>query len=154
MSGCWLWPASTTPNGYGQFGPIGSHRLAHRFSWEIYKGKIPDGMCVCHHCDVTSCVNPDHLFLGTYSDNMRDMVKKKRGPQAKKTHCPQGHPYSGSNLVPAKSAFGREGRRCRTCSNEWRKNRRRVRSKDPAYREMTNLKRRIWYRERKPKSKR
>lgn len=78
---CWLWAASTCGIGYGQIGngPAGSGcSMAHRYSYEIHKGPIPKGLCVCHKCDNTRCVNPDHLFLGTNHDNIKDMIKKGR----------------------------------------------------------------------------
>jgi HNH endonuclease len=69
------------PNGYGRFRVNGILDYAHRYSWKIYKGSIPQGMNVLHHCDNPSCVNPDHLFLGTQSENLHDMVAKGRGNQ-------------------------------------------------------------------------
>ncbi len=78
---CWVWTASKLPAGYGV-----AHfrqektRLAHRLSWEMAHGPIPDGMCVCHKCDNPPCVRPDHLFLGTTLDNTYDKVLKRRHP--------------------------------------------------------------------------
>lgn len=79
--GCWLWIASTNRKGYGRFGidACDGMRLAHRWSWEIHNGPIPDGLCVLHRCDVPACVNPAHLFLGTRVDNNADMERKGRG---------------------------------------------------------------------------
>lgn len=79
-SGCWLWEGAViAATGYGRFG-MGHSRVeyAHRASWSIYKGDIPYGMFVCHKCDTRTCVNPDHLFLGTAKDNMRDCSNKGR----------------------------------------------------------------------------
>lgn len=76
---CWVWTGAALPAGYGRW--KGAHRLvyAHRFSWELANGPIPDGMLVCHRCDNPPCVRPDHLFLGTPTDNIRDMNAKGRG---------------------------------------------------------------------------
>ena len=79
-SGCWLWTARCNPNGYGYLKvPPGRVKQAHRISFELYRGPIPNGLSVLHKCDVRSCVNPDHLFLGTQKDNIQDMDKKGRG---------------------------------------------------------------------------
>lgn len=77
-SNCHVWCAATNNSGYGHFGVNGKVVDAHRFSYEEYVGTIPHGMFVLHRCDNQSCVNPEHLFLGTQNDNLKDMDKKGR----------------------------------------------------------------------------
>ena len=84
-NGCWIWEGIFSHNGYGRFRLTGGYRIpAHRFSYEIFKGKIPEGLLVLHYCDNPSCVNPDHLWSGTAKENMHDMHKKGRGPKGYK----------------------------------------------------------------------
>lgn len=75
---CWLWMASCDTIGYGQFSFLSKSFPAHRFCWWITNGPIPPDMEICHHCDVRSCVNPAHLFMGTHADNLRDCRDKGR----------------------------------------------------------------------------
>ena len=75
---CWEWTASLDSKFYGQFRLNGKNILAHRLSWIILVGLIPDNLCVLHKCDNTKCINPDHLWLGTQQDNIKDMFKKGR----------------------------------------------------------------------------
>lgn len=75
-AGCWIWVG--TAGRYGKFFHEGRPKDAHRAAWLVFKGPIPQGMRVCHSCDVPLCVNPDHLFLGTAKDNTLDMMKKGR----------------------------------------------------------------------------
>ncbi len=76
--GCWIWSGCKDKKGYGQFNLKNKTMFSHRFSYELKYGKIPEKMCVCHKCDTPSCVNPDHLFLGTNKENLRDMISKGR----------------------------------------------------------------------------
>ena len=88
---CWLWTGGQYTTGYGQIKDRKIPKLAHRVSWELAYGGIPDGLWVLHKCDVHRCVNPNHLFLGTPADNSRDMSAKgrssrgARNPKAKLT---------------------------------------------------------------------
>lgn len=72
---CWGWHTSKK-NNYGRVQNKGKQKQAHRISWELHYGEIPKGLFVCHHCDNKNCVNPKHLFLGTCSDNVQDMLNK------------------------------------------------------------------------------
>jgi len=109
---CWLWTGHRNRNGYGC--GIRNHYkriLAHRASWIINCGEIPNGKLVLHKCDNPPCVNPEHLFIGTYRDNNIDMYKKGRGTQGAK----QGSKNINSKLTEEDVKF---------IKNNWQKSNR------------------------------
>ena len=77
-TGCWLWGAAHNDQGYGVLRVNDKNVYAHRASWVVHFGELPDGHCVLHRCDVPACINPAHLFVGSKADNTKDMVAKGR----------------------------------------------------------------------------
>ena len=91
-SGCQIWTGAATKRGYGILRTNKINSYVHRLSYQLHKGVIPDSLLVCHKCDIPSCINPDHLFLGTNLDNSRDMVSKGRGMR--------GESHTSAKLTP------------------------------------------------------
>lgn len=83
---CWLWTSATNRSGYGVLWVTIGNQYAHRFIWEHTRGAIPPDLCVLHRCDVPGCVRPDHLFLGTHGDNIRDRDTKGRTSRGEAQH--------------------------------------------------------------------
>lgn len=92
---CWLWLGTKQKYGHGQFRPWAGRLVpAHKFSWELARGPVPEGLCVLHNCpggDNAACVNPDHLWLGTRVDNNRDMWSKGRGVPGRPDNAGAAH---------------------------------------------------------------
>ena len=82
-SGCWHHETATIVN-YGNIIYLGKYMKTHRASWLVHRGPIPEGLCILHRCDNRRCVNPEHLWLGTKTDNMADMVAKGRHARSSK----------------------------------------------------------------------
>lgn len=117
-SRCWLWTGKVNHFGYGRFQSgrrgVNVSSTAHRYAWRIFRGEIPVGLCVLHRCDIPACVNPDHLYLGTKADNMRDMAARSRGctiGKSRLSKCPNGHPYT----IESTHLRSNGQRRCRIC---------------------------------------
>jgi HNH endonuclease len=84
---CWIWCGYIAKHGYGVSTYRSKSTLVHRLSWILFRGNLVKDLDVCHHCDNPKCVNPDHLFLGTAKDNIKDCFNKKR-----KSHVGEKHP--------------------------------------------------------------
>ena len=114
---CWEWIAHKSYQGYGRFKGAKStgNILTHRISWVFHKGELSEKDCVLHKCDNPSCVNPDHLFVGSKADNNKDRALKKRsGLRWKnKEYCKRNHLLSPENIKIRKNG----SRTCRLCDN-------------------------------------
>jgi hypothetical protein len=111
--GCWLWTGSTDPHGYGHIRGDWGHSLVatHRLAYELTVGPIPEGLQLDHLCRRPACCNPAHLEVVTQRENIL-RGEGLAAKAAKRTHCPQGHSYSGENLY----ITTRGTRVCRICS--------------------------------------
>ena len=105
---CWDWQGEITWGKYGRISIRRKRVLVHRFSYELFKGKIPDGLEIDHLCRNRKCCNPQHLEAVTRSTNLSRGHNHNRD----KNHCPQGHPYSGKNMITRKNG----SRECRQCT--------------------------------------
>ncbi len=105
-SSCWNWAKYTNKGGYGVFSFKDFPRISSRVSWYLNFGKIPKDKLICHKCDNRKCVNPQHLFLGTYDDNAKDMIAKGRSAtgtrNGTKTHPEKINPVRGEKNSRAK----------------------------------------------------
>lgn len=106
-TGCWAWTGNKNEHGYGLISVSRGRQIrAHRVMYEMIVGEIPNLHEVCHSCDRPSCVNPDHLFIGTHQDNMADMIKKGRGMASKKAMGERHHfsRLSNENVVAIRAS--------------------------------------------------
>ncbi len=115
MSGCIVWKEAISYNGYSKIGD----KYLHRIVAEMYYGRLPDKAVVMHTCDNPPCINPEHLRVGTCSDNVLDSARKGRHRWSKQSHCANGHPFDIENTLPRSDGK----RRCRIChrlqNKEW-----------------------------------
>lgn len=115
---CWNWTAYTDRSGYGSFRFNNKIHKAHRISFLLANGYIDNNLDVLHGCDNPSCVNPEHLRLGTDKDNVQDTLNRKRHFQTNQTHCFRGHEFTKSNTKVNKKT---NARCCRICFNMMRR---------------------------------
>ena len=115
---CWVWTGVPANHGYGQFRVGDKKKLVHRLSWEMANGPIPDGLCVCHHCDNPICVRPEHLFLGTKQQNHDDMLAKGRRNVAK-GQCHGNAVLSDVDVITIRALYHWSSFNIRDISNEY-----------------------------------
>lgn len=108
VTSCWLWTKSCGKKGYGQIWIVDTFVRVPRAAYEVFIGPIPEGLFVLHRCDNPPCFNPDHLFAGTQSENIRDCVAKGRWSSKPHSVCDKGHPKPYRGV-------------CRICNKEYRR---------------------------------
>lgn len=110
---CWIWTSAKFWNGYGGIRKNGKRIQAHRASWILFNGEIPDGSLVLHRCDNPACVNPDHLYLGDQKQNAKDRDSRGRNGYSNRTHCKKGHEFNDQNTYRYKGK-----RLCKICRSK------------------------------------
>lgn len=115
---CWIWTGAKNHLGYGSFRVPGQTIQAHRFSYEIHKGEIPENHNIHHQCRNPKCVNPKHLVSMSRKDHVRK-YNSRIEEQIRKTHCPYGHPYSGDDLYINPNTNKRSCRECMRNQATW-----------------------------------
>jgi len=117
VTGCWNWMGGRNGGGYGIIRKSGVSLIVSRLAASVYKGfDITSNLFVLHRCDNPPCFNPEHLFIGTPLDNIRDMFEKGRAYQGDGKHCTKGHEFTEENTFRTK-----RGRQCRVCRRGYRK---------------------------------
>jgi HNH endonuclease len=119
-NGCILWNGAKTAAGYGTLNVQNTRQLVHRLAYELYVGPIPEGLTLDHLCRTRACINPEHLEAVTNRENILRGTSPS-AKQARRTHCPSGHPYAGENLIR-----WRNHRHCRACMKQWATKRRKL----------------------------
>lgn len=119
--GCWLWSGGVNADGYGTLRLRGEYRLAHRLSYELHVGDIPEGLTIDHLCRIRRCVNPYHLQAVTRIENVR-RSNAVGSVNTRKTHCHRGHLFDEQNTQFRTMRNGNQARVCRECRRlKWRR---------------------------------